>query len=77
MDITPQQRYEILFKKTMNGMIWLDDPARTQEERDKWQPKIQVMFDEITNLEIERKLRNGKNDRSSMDNSTMGERTYG
>lgn len=54
--ITTKQKYDLLYQKTMAGMTWLDGADRTKEEIDKWQPRIKEMFDEITRLEMERRI---------------------
>ena len=51
-----QQQYDTIYKKTINGMEWLDHVSRTKEEIEKWGPKITQMFKEVTRLE--RMLRN-------------------
>ena len=53
---TTKQKYDLLYKKTMAGMNWLDNKDRTDAEREKWQPRIRAMFDEITRLEMERRM---------------------
>jgi len=54
---TTKQKYDLLYQKTMKGMNCLDGADRTKEEIEKWQPRIRAMFDEITRLEMQRRMK--------------------